>query len=235
MFSEPPAAVKVYLFLGGIFVLSFVGAWVLPIDALFKGIFATPAVLALISALFQLMRDHAAHERSLELQQKQQIFTLGATSHMANRAFDKHSEFCERYMKEVHNTVTTLFRDGPTQKALEHARELVNLRQEFAAWLTEDIGKNLFPFEQALRDLGATHGFVQSTSGAAGYEQQRSRAVEKVWQEFNKVLTLQGEKPDDQAAVESVLKRIREILDIEKLLNLRKGLIREASAALEKA
>lgn len=232
MSSKSPA--KVYLFLGCIFLLSFVGAWVLPIGALFKGIFATPAVLAMIGALFQLLRDHAAHERSLELQRRQHIFTLGAASHMANKAFDKHAEFCERYMKEVHNTVSTLFREGPTREALRHASDLVKLREEFAAWLTEDIGKNLFPFEQALRELGAMHGFVQDTTGDPTYEQQRPKAVEKVWQVFNGVLTLQGEKPDDQTAVESVLKRIREVLDIERLINLRKGLIREASAALEK-
>jgi hypothetical protein len=28
---------------------------------------------------------------------------------MANVAFDKHSEFCEKYMKEVHETLKTLF------------------------------------------------------------------------------------------------------------------------------
>lgn len=223
-----------YLSLSCIFLLSFVGAWVLPIDALFKGIFATPAVLAMIGALFQLLRDHTAHERSLELQRRQQIFTLGATSHMANKAFDKHAEFCEKYMKEVHNTVSTLFRKGPTREALDHASNLAKLREEFAAWLTEDIGGKLSPFETALRELGAMQGFVQDTIDDAAYKQQRPKVIKKVWEIFSGVLTLQGEKPDDQTAVESVLKKIREILDIEKLINLRKGLIREASAALEK-
>uniref|UniRef100_UPI00356A2641 hypothetical protein n=1 Tax=Pontibacterium sp. TaxID=2036026 RepID=UPI00356A2641 len=64
-----------------------------PIGEVYKGVAALPAIGGLFAALFQLLRDNAAHERAVELQSSQQLFNLGATSHMANTVFDKHVEF----------------------------------------------------------------------------------------------------------------------------------------------
>ena len=113
-----------YIILLAIFVASLAVAFLLPIGAVFKGIFASPAILALITALFQLMRDQASFEKQLEIQANQLKFNLGATSHMANTAFDKHIEFCEAYMRELQNTFYNLFAKGDTEEALEYARNL---------------------------------------------------------------------------------------------------------------
>lgn len=137
---------KLYISLGVVFLLSVLGTVYLPMDEIFKGIFATPALIAMIGALFQLARDNAAHERKLDLQRKQQIFNLGATSHMANVTFDKHVEFCEKYMEEVDSAIGTLYRKGTTKEALPHANSLYALRREYSAWLTEGIGIQLSPF-----------------------------------------------------------------------------------------
>lgn len=223
---------KRYIVIALVFVCSFAGAWLLPVSELFKGIFSTPAVLALIGALFQLLRDEALHAKNLEFQQQQHLFNLGAMSHMANVAFDKHVEFCERYMTEVHETLFTLFKEGPTEKTLEHAAKFVDIKQEFAAWVTDDINEKLFPFEQALRDLGEAKGFVTTTAGEADYEGQRKMAVKQAWDKFNEILTIRGEQPDEHVAIEAVKKKIREILDIEDLTKLRKGLILQARSSL---
>ncbi len=214
-------------------ICSFAVAYTLPTDAIFKGVYASPGLLALFGVLYQILRDQSAHERNLEIQKKQQIFNIGATSHMANVAFDKHVEFCEKYMKEVHETVTTLYREGPTETALSHAGNFNTLRQEYAAWLTEDINENLFPFEQALRSLGAGEHFINSTIGVPQYQEQRSKQIEKVFKEFEKILTVEeGEEPDPVIATEAVKKKIRNILDIEELVQLRKRLIEEAQSAI---
>jgi hypothetical protein len=118
-----------------------------PISEGYKGIAALPSVGGLVAALFQLIRDHSAHQRKLELQNEQQLFNLGATSHMANTVFDRHVEFCEKYLAEVHQLVVTLTREGPTQKALDHAGNLYSLRIEYTAWITPEI-------DQKLKSLG---------------------------------------------------------------------------------
>jgi len=225
---------KIYISLGLILLFSFGAALYFPTDDLLKGVFASPGILALFGALYQIFRDQNAHERNLEIQKRQQIFNLGATSHMANVAFDKHVEFCEKYMKEVHDTVLTLFREGPTAKAMEHANLFHLLRQEYAAWLTDDINNELFPFEQALRSLGADEHFIESTRTSEKHGEVRTKKINHVFDEFKKLLTLEeGADPDPEIAVEAVKKKVRNILDIEDLVQLRKSLITEAKKISE--
>lgn len=239
----PKNIMRLYVPLALVFVLSVLGAWLLPIDEIFKGIFATPALLAMIGALYQLTRDHAAHESKLDLQRKQQIFNLGATSHMANVTFDKHVSFCERYMTEVDKTVATLYREGTTKEALVHANTLYGIRREFAAWITDDIGLKLSPFEEALRKIGAWQGFIETTNGHAAYADQRMERIQFVHETLLKVLSLTpseigGNEPpgvDEHISEEAVKKKVREILDTESLMKLRKGLIKEACSYIDNA
>lgn len=221
---------KKYIFLIIFTIVTFALAYALPTTELLKGIFATPSLLGLFGILYQLIRDQAQHEKKEILQKQQQLFNLGATSHMANVVFDKHVEFCEKYLEKVHETVTTLWQEGPTEKAVELGNGLYKLRLEYAAWLTDDIGEGLFPFEQALRNLGATQGFIKVTADAPQYAEQRSQKIHAVYEDFKKILNISDdeETPKTEEAVETIKLRIREILGIEDLLFLRRALITEA-------
>jgi hypothetical protein len=86
---------KAYSVLATVFVLS-IGTFFLLPDGhdVLGGVIASPGVTALLAALFQLMRDEADYEKRLEAQRREFQFTLGAASHMANAAFDKHADFC---------------------------------------------------------------------------------------------------------------------------------------------
>ena len=225
---------KTYLLLSTVLIISFLAAYTLPTDEIIRGIFASPGFVALFIALYQILKDQNTHERNIDLQRRQQIFNIGATSHMANVAFDKHVEFCEKYMQEVHKTVVTLYREGPTTKALNHAGEFYLLRQEYAAWLTDEINEKLIPFEQALRSLGAEKGFITDTTGHPEYNEGRSEKIKKIFDDFKRLLTIDVTKPPDpEIAVEVVKKKVREILDIEDLVQLRKALISEARNTFE--
>jgi hypothetical protein len=227
---------KLYIYLGVVFLLSFFGAIFLPINEIFKGIFATPALLAMIGALFQLVRDNTAYESKLDLQRKQQIFNLGATSHMANVTFDKHVEFCEKYMEEVEETIVTLYRERSTKDALLHAGNLYKLRKKYSAWLNEDIGVQLSPFEDVLRKIGADERFIDKTINSPKFAEKRQERMNFIDQALSKVLGMEYIEPTDKyeeemkkyLSEEEVKKKIRKILDIEDLVSLRKGLIKEA-------
>ena len=127
----------------------------------------------MLTILYQLIRDEAAFEHNLKIQNQQQSFGLGATSHMANKVFDKHVEFCEKYLVEVHKIANQLFRSGPTKDAVDFANSLYTLKLEYATWLTDDINNSLFPFEQALRELGAAKGFIDDTINTEKYAEER--------------------------------------------------------------
>lgn len=202
-----------------------------PISEIYKGIASLPSVAALFAALFQLVRDNASHQRSLILQQEQQLFNLGATSHMANTVFDKHVEFSEKYLAEVHELVTTLTREGPTQSALEHAGKLYSLRIAYTAWITPEIEKKLMPFEHAVREIGATSGLEEALSGAEDTSGERKEAIKKMYDTFKSLMNIGDiEVKDEDATVVEVKNRVREILQVNELISIRDYLIHKASS-----
>src|SRR5260370_23465685 len=79
------------------------------------------AIASLFGALFQLARDRMAFDRSMRLDENRNRFTIGATSHMASVAFDKHASFSEEYVTEMQSTLTNLFNLGPRPEVMEHA------------------------------------------------------------------------------------------------------------------
>jgi hypothetical protein len=225
---------KAYAVLAGVFVLSIGTFWLFPDGHdLLRGIIAAPGVTALLAALFQLMRDEADHEKRLDAQRREFQFTLGAASHMANAAFDKHADFCEKYMKELHDAVRTLFREGDTPAALDHAGKLYSLRQDYATWLTDRINSDLDEFESALRKLGADAGFIRSTTGHEGYAEQRALRIDRNFELFNRILGLKsGENIQEKSMVEALKTKVRAILGVEELTKLREHLIKQASNAI---
>ena len=107
-----------YVALGAVFVASMAAAFFLPFGETIRAFAAVPAIGSLFGALFQIARDRIAHERSLLILESQNSFSIGANSHMAGVAFDKYSSFCEEYVAEMFNALTTLTREGPRRTAL---------------------------------------------------------------------------------------------------------------------
>jgi hypothetical protein len=213
-----------YLVLATIFILSFIIVLSLPSD-FWKGIAATPAIGALIAGLFQYFRDQAAFERQLELQRKQHIFNLGAASHMANIAFDKHVEFCEKYMAEVHETIDTLFIKGPTRTATEHFNSLSKIHREYSAWIPKKVASQLKPFENAINEIGTTSGYAEDT-GDPG-------AIRQKYDLLKKVLGLDDIQAGDSEnkniiAQENVKEKVRSILGINELTEIRLLIIKKS-------
>ena len=231
---------QIYLFLGIIVIISILLALLLPVDKLFKGIASTPGIGALFAALFQLFRDQADFENKKYLQHQEQIFNLGATSHMANIAFDKHVEFCEKYIKEVRETVITLFKHGPTDKVDKNLFNLVEIKREYEAWISDDIASQLVPFEKAINKVGALSGlsksFEKSSALSEEDSQARKSAIKEMYQIFHQILNLKKDQEsveDSEIAVEIVMDKVRSILGIEELTKLRKILITRALAFIE--
>jgi len=81
-----------YVALATVFVLS-VAAYLIFPGGTMRDLAAIPAIGALFSALFQILRDRLAHERALTVLGLQNSFAIGAMPHLANVAFDKHVLF----------------------------------------------------------------------------------------------------------------------------------------------
>lgn len=225
---------KAYAILGAIFALSMGAFALIPnTSEVLRAVLAAPGITALLAALFQLFRDEAEYEKRVDSQRREFQFTLGAASHMANAAFDKHAAFCEKYMKELHNTVSTLTREGDTPAALDHAGTLYTLRLEYATWLTEKIDADLEQFETALRQLGASAHFIRTTAGHAHHAEQRILRIERNFELFGKILGLKTNNDIPEKSLVADLKsKVRAILGVEDLTRLREHLIKQASNAI---
>jgi hypothetical protein len=88
-----------------------------------------------------------------ELQEMQNTFSTGATSHMATVAFDKHICFCEAYAKEVSKALQSLAQETTSQEPLD-VGSLFRIRQDWALWLTNEIDSWLQQYEGRITQLG---------------------------------------------------------------------------------
>lgn len=222
---------KLYVCLAIVFGVSISSAAFLPISEIVSGMLAVPGVAALIGVLFQIGRDAAAFEKQKFLQADQQVFAIGASSHMSTVAFDKHVEFCESYMAEVDETIGILFREGPTAEATSCAGRLFSLRRKYAAWIPRSIALDLDPFEEAIMKIGSKTHLIDALRGEE--REARSKAIDESYDTFTNVLGLEKmteDSPDhrEEIAVENVKEKVRGILGINELLEIRSFIIRRS-------
>lgn len=195
-----------------------------------KELAGIPLVGALLVVLLQIVRDQTAHERSELLMRYQNSFAMGATSHMANVAFNKHVEFSEEYIKESYAALQTIFRKGPTQEALSHSDILASVREKYAVWLTPRMEKDLQPFEMALRQMGASAGYVQATVGdrTATQRQEHINRMYEILARLTSLKEWEGEELTDELAISTQIQQLRSILGTDELSKLRQSLLMRA-------
>ena len=137
-----------------------------------------------------------AHERSVLLAEMNNAFSMGATSHMAEVAFDKYVEFSEKYLETMSEVLNTSIQKGARRKQLDLA-PIFKIRQKWALWLTEDIERNLDQFQD-----------------------QISRSIFEA-----PVREPAGEDAPIEFAIKSVTARLRKVLATEELAALRSHLV----------
>jgi hypothetical protein len=196
-----------------------------------------PAIVALFAALFQLSRDRIAFDRSVQLEEAKNRFTVGAMSHMANVAFDKHVLFSEAYTAAAYRAMDTLFRRGPHQDVLRDVLTLAEIRTTWTVWLTPVMTTELGKFETALRKIGANALVMETLRDVdSPNEETRIRAVKEAHQTFAEVVgfdTWEGKPLTKEYTVEAVVEKLRKVLKITELTELRTDLIERSSETLK--
>lgn len=228
-----PRSVWPYVLLAAVFVVFSSLAYVFRDEDIVAAIAGNVGVVALIGALFQLFRDQAAHEKAVAMARDDQHFQVGVTSHMANVVFDKHVLFCEAYMVKVLETVDTLLRNHADIEAVTRANELYQVRRVHATWVTAAMSARLEQFEDAIRKMGAQANFVHTTTGHPQYAEQRAAAIPVVYAAFEKIMPHLFSKPgEDGISVTSIEERVREMLGVNQLVDMRTALIQRAHKQL---
>lgn len=221
--------VKVYLGLFLVFVLSLLFGLGFPKGGVASDIASLPAVCSLLAALYQLMRDNAAYRKEAELQGEGFRFALGATSHMANKVFDKQVEFSEEYINAIFDIIGGLYTKGDTPEALDMASDLYKLRKKYSLWLSSEVVDELSKFESALLKIGASARYIEATEGSPNHELQRRMRIDDNFKSLSELLGLStGDGVTQEAMVDSVQARIREIVGADELIKLREELVQQA-------
>lgn len=223
---------RTYAGITAVFLTSLAMVLWLPSGEFFQQLAAVPLVGSLLGTLFQLLRDQATHDRALAVIEAQNLFSLGASSHMANVAFDKHVQFCEEYVAEVHKTLRTLFREGPSPQVLTHTEQLYATQKKYAVWLTTKIETDLELFESALRRIGANAHYLEVAPAA----QDRSQRIALTYKTFASVMGSEhmgssewkGESLSEELAISMVIQRLRTVLGTEELTQMRHALVTKA-------
>jgi hypothetical protein len=177
----------------------------------------------------QIEREESAYQRDLIRQQTLEAFNIGAASHMADVVFDKHSQFCEEYLEEMYRVLETLFREGPDKAALEHCQRLYAVRRKYAAWVTSNLAAALDPYEKALRRIGAGAQYIEATRLTG--DERRIKKIDEVDKLFAEVM---GEwidpevDRDPERNTDFVMTKLRRILGIEELTEMRVRLVSRA-------
>ena len=104
-----------------------------------------PAAAYLTNVLIE--RQKAKREK--ESQERQNEFSIGVTSHMAQVAFDKHVGFCEKYIRAVSEALQVSAQQEDWSEPPTLA-DLVTIRRKWTIWLDDDLEDHLEKFERAL-------------------------------------------------------------------------------------
>ncbi len=162
-------------------------------------------------------------------------FSLGASSHMANIAFDKHVAFCEEYVAEMQKTLSTLFREGPSDLVLTHAHLLGAIQDKYRLWLTPEIDEYLETYEKKLRKVGAGARLIKMAPAEDYFKaKDRQKIIDDVYKTYTEVTDVPNwhggaiTEEQEKQGTASVINRFRAVLGTSELTCLRK-------LALEKA
>lgn len=213
-------------------IISFVVLATVNTSAVVQALIALPGSAGLVTALWEILQSNIEHQHRLEEKSAENAFILSATSHMAQKAFDKHVSFCEEYLIKVDEGLIILFQEGPTKRALGISAELYGIRKKYIVWETTDVSQLLNKFEQALRNIGADEFYLDHVPVGT----ERTQIVNRLYSTFKDVTTFQElpNNPTPEIAVANIIAGLRDHLGVPQLTALRKFYLSEATKRIPK-
>jgi hypothetical protein len=194
-----------------------------------KAVVAFPGAVSLASIPWQLFRDQRAHERAIELADRNSAIALGVDSPMAKAAFDNYVTFASEYSDEMAKIVSDLVKEGPRPTHISLSRRLFSIRRKHALWITQSTDDVLFKMEDAIWKMAVDAGFTEASANHDIEWKSRYEAAHKKWSEllgikFHPIfpeLTQPSEADVETNLQQMVLKHLRQILGTENYSAMR--------------
>ena len=180
-----------------------------------------------LSRELEMFRAELKMAHAVQMEEAKNRFTVGAMSHMAVVAFDKHVEFCEEYSKAVRAALLNMLKKGPHEDVLKDAGTLTQLREKWSLWLSPEIERQLTDFEGAVRTIGAQGWLLRNL----GPNENRSEAIKRAYGTFAAVMGWEewrGEPVTKDLEADRVFEGLQKVLGIGQLTQLRSDLMKSA-------
>ncbi|MBC8659587.1 hypothetical protein H1X88_22820 [Vibrio parahaemolyticus] len=168
-----------------------------------------------------------------ELQREQQVYNLGAMSHMATTVFDKHAEFSEKYIEKVMECFYFLRSSQESEKAIGYAGDLTKLRFQYAAWLTCDIDEQLLTFENKLRKIGTNSELMKTPKNTGTNQEFRDEKARELGDLLTAFTAWNENIPEHrEVQLDYIQNAIRDVLGVNKLVYLRELIVENSEKQL---
>lgn len=192
-------------------------------------IVATPGAVSLAAIPWQLFRDQRAHERAIELSDRNSAIALGVGSPMAKAAFENYAVFAKAYADEMSSVIGEIVREGPRGGHLGLSQRLSAVRREHSLWVTSETDRELLKLEDGIWKMAVAAGYTERAVDRGQPWDEQYDLAHRNWcalvgLKYEPIFD--GSKPTDadQAAVNLqhlVMKELRRVLGTEDYSRIR--------------
>lgn len=213
-----------YIIMVSVIICTIVGfslAMAFQVNNIFRDFFTLPGIIGLIGIIFEAWRDKRAHDRNLDLQTRQQDNALAITSHMASVVFDRQVDFCEAYFEKAYDALSELFKNGPSERALDYAQELYHIRTRYSPWFSSEIEAGLLPFEKALRECGSAAMIIKMNLPQPDHQLFVTRMYDAFGRLSQIPIIEHPKEISPEEATYSIVDQLRNVLGVSQLTSLR--------------
>jgi len=146
-----------------------------------------------------------------------------AGSHVAQVTFDKYVQFCEAYVHQWGEALALLHENGPCKEAMDHARSITQLRQQWMLWVPAELDDSLNKYEIALLEIG-TNAMVVDRLDASS-TRATDDLMHKMYKRFCEITGIgtewNGEQLSDDLKILNLMQQLRLTLGTNDFNKLR--------------
>ncbi len=216
-----------YFLIIAIGAVSFLIALISPIEGFLREMFAIPGVIAFISFVVLVIRDHSDYKYSIALQSHQQDFDLASASPISYYVFRKQAKFAEDYINKIIEGYSDLRGKGPSKEVAGLATNLQDIRLKYCCWLTEELEQQLVKVERGLHLIASKEYLLDFLPVG----DERTKTLNEIYDLFMRIIgPCKGVSDNEQEdlVLADLIVKLRDLLKIAEFTCFRKKVV-EAS------
>lgn len=208
-------------------------------------ILSAPFVVSLLGIVVQalLWEQRKQHEQVLQeiqlqherfQQEREHALQLGAVSGIAERVFDGYADFCAEYLPKVRTVAKEMCRHAPGENGTEYSRQLrdARVKSDHYVWIPDSVDRLLINLEDAMHGMGVDSEMAPTFLADSGLSPDGREMLKAAYRTFKQLLGIdeRAESVESEKSIAGVMKTMKDVLDVDRLTELRRTLIERAVA-----